>query len=315
MPFDSHCHFEPGDDIPALLSRARAAGLSGLLAVGGSPEADAGARAAAAAAPGFAFAAFGLEPGMAADIADPRDLDARMAALEAALLGAASPDGRAPPRSAPADSPDGRAPPRPAPADSPDGRAPPRPIAAAIGEIGLDYSRGEDAAARARQRALFAAQLRLAARLGLPCSIHSRGAEEDTVAVLRENLSPDLVRDARAGSLHCFVGPADFAAALVPLGLSFGLSGIVTFRSADALRALVPALPRDRLLVETDSPYLAPVPLRGRPCEPAFVVHTARRVAALLGLPEPDAFALFAENARRIFVPPSPSESTPPPRP
>ena len=301
MPFDSHCHFEPGDDIPALLSRARAAGLSGLLAVGGSPEADAGARAAAAAAPGFAFAAFGLEPGMAADIADPRDLDARMAALEAALLGADSPDGRTPPRSTPA--------------DSPDGRAPPRPIAAAIGEIGLDYSRGEDAAARARQRALFAAQLRLAARLGLPCSIHSRGAEEDTVAVLRENLSPDLVRDARAGSLHCFVGPAEFAAALVPLGLSFGLSGIVTFRSADALRALVPALPRDRLLVETDSPYLAPVPLRGRPCEPAFVVHTARRVAALLGLPEPDAFALFSENARRIFVPPSPSESTPPPRP
>ena len=287
MPFDSHCHFEPGDDIPALLSRARAAGLSGLLAVGGSPEADAGARAAATAAPGFAFAAFGLEPGLAADIADPRDLDARIAALEAALLGA----------------------------DSPDGRAPPRPIAAAIGEIGLDYSRGEDAAARARQRALFAAQLRLAARLGLPCSIHSRGAEEDTVAVLRENLSPDLVREARAGSLHCFVGPAEFAAALVPLGLSFGLSGIVTFRSADALRALVPALPRDRLLVETDSPYLAPVPLRGRPCEPAFVVHTARRVAALLGLPEPDAFALFAENARRIFVPPSPSESTPPPRP
>lgn len=287
MPFDSHCHFEPGDDIPALLSRARAAGLSGLLAVGGSPEADAGARAATAAAPGFAFAAFGLEPGMAADIADPRDLDARMAALEAALLGA----------------------------DSPDGRTPPRPIAAAIGEIGLDYSRGEDAAARVRQRALFAAQLRLAARLGLPCSIHSRDAAEDTVAVLRENLSPDLVREARAGSLHCFVGPADFAAALVPLGLSFGLSGIVTFRSADALRALVPALPRDRLLVETDSPYLAPVPLRGRPCEPAFVVHTARRVAALLGLPEPDAFALFAENARRIFVPPSPSESTPPPRP
>ena len=301
MPFDSHCHFEPGDDIPALLSRARAAGLSGLLAVGGSPEADAGARAAAAAAPGFAFAAFGLEPGMAADIADPRDLDARMAALEAALLGADSPDGRTPPRSTPA--------------DSPDGRAQPRPIAAAIGEIGLDYSRGEDAAARARQRALFAAQLRLAVRLGLPCSIHSRGAEEDTVDVLRENLSPDLVRDARAGSLHCFVGPAEFAAALVPLGLSFGLSGIVTFRSADALRALVPALPRDRLLVETDSPYLAPVPLRGRPCEPAFVVHTARRVAALLGLPEPDAFALFAENARRIFVPPSPSESTPPPRP
>ena len=294
--FDSHCHFEPGDDLPALFARAREAGLGGLLAVGGSPEANACALAAASAAPGFAFAACGFEPDEAAALADPRDLDARMAALEATLLNKERPDGRAP-------------------SESPDGRAPPRPIPIAIGEIGLDYSRGEDAAARARQRALFAAQLRLAARLGLPCTIHSREAEADTVAVLRENLSPDLVRDARAGSLHCFVGPAEFAAALVPLGLSFGLSGIVTLRSADALRALVPALPRDRLLVETDSPYLAPVPLRGRPCEPAFVVHTARRVAAQLGLPEPDAFALFGANARRIFVPPSPSESTPPPRP
>ena len=279
--FDSHCHFEPGDDLPGLFARAREAGLGGLLAVGGTPEADACARAAAAAAPGFAFAAFGLEPDMAATLADPRDLDARMAALEATLLGA----DRAP-SSAPA---------------SPEGRAPSRPIA--IGEIGLDYSRGEDAAARARQRALFAAQLRLAARLGLPCTIHSRDAEEDTVAVLREALSPDLAAAGRAGALHCFVGSAAFAAALAPLGLSFGLSGIVTFRNADALRAVVPTLPRDRILVETDAPYLAPVPVRGRRCEPAFAAHTARFLAGLLGLPEPDAFALFGDNARRLYAP------------
>ncbi|MBQ3810907.1 MAG: TatD family hydrolase, partial [Kiritimatiellae bacterium] len=175
--------------------------------------------------------------------------------------------------------------------------------AAALGEIGLDYSHGEDAADRARQRALFAAQLRLAAKLALPCSIHSRDAEEDTLALLRENLSPELSAAGRAGSLHCFVGSPEFAAALAPLGLCFGLSGIVTFRSADALRAVVPLLPRDRILVETDSPYLAPVPLRGRPCEPAFVVHTARRVADLLNLPEPEAFALFTANARRVFAP------------
>ena len=282
--FDSHCHFEPGDDLPALFARAREAGLGGLLAVGGSPEANACALAAASAAPGFAFAACGFEPDEAAALADPRDLDARMAALEATLLNKERPDGRAP-------------------SESPDGRAPPRPIPIAIGEIGLDYSRGEDAAARARQRALFAAQLRLAARLGLPCTIHSREAEADTVAILRENLSPDLVAAGRAGALHCFVGPAPFAAALAPLGLSFGLSGIVTFRNADALRAVVPTLPRDRILVETDAPYLAPVPVRGRRCEPAFAAHTARFLAGLLGLPEPDAFALFGSNARRLYAP------------
>ena len=271
--FDSHCHFHPEDDVGALLSRAREAGLDGLLAVGGSPEADAGAVRAAALAPGFALAAFGLDRDLADSIADPADLARRMAALEERLRGA----------------------------DGPDGRAPSRPKAAAVGEIGLDYSRGEDAAGRARQRALFAAQLRLAAKLALPCSIHSRGAEADTLDVLRENLSPELAAAGRAGSLHCFVGSADFAAALAPLGLFFGLSGIVTFRNADALRTVVPLLPRDRILVETDSPYLAPVPLRGRPCEPAFVVHVARCVAGLLGLPEDEASALFSANARRLL--------------
>ena len=262
--FDSHCHFEPGRDIAGELARAREAGLTGLLAVGGSPEADAGAAAAAALAPGFALAAYGIDRDAADTIDGPADLARRMDALEATLRESG---------------------------------------AAAIGEIALDYSHGEDAAARVRQRALFAAQLRLAAKRALPCSIHSRNAEADTLALLRENLSPDLAAAGRAGSLHCFVGSAEFAAALAPLGLCFGLSGIVTFRSADALRAVVPLLPRDRILAETDSPYLAPVPLRGRPCEPAFVVHTARRVAALLGLPEADASALFDANARRLFSP------------
>ena len=270
--FDSHCHFAPGDDVAGAVARARAAGLSGLLAVGGNDRADSGARAAAALAPGFAFPAFGLDRDEADSIPDPAALGSRLAALEEALVSGG---------------------------------------AAAVGEIGLDYSHGEDDAARARQRALFAAQLRLAAKLGLPCSIHSREAEEDTVEVLRANLSPDLAAAGRAGALHCFVGSAEFAATLAPLGLFFGLSGIVTFRNADALRAVVPLLPRDRILVETDSPYLAPVPMRGRPCEPAFAVHTARRVADLLELPEDQAFALLDENARRLFAPRSPSPSLP----
>jgi TatD DNase family protein len=263
--FDSHCHFAPGDDVAGAIARAREAGLSGLLAVGGNDEADSGARAAAALAPGFALAAFGLDRDEADSIPDPAALGVRIAALEEALVSGG---------------------------------------AAAVGEIGLDYSHGEDEAARARQRALFAAQLRLAAKLGLPCSIHSREAEEDTVEILRANLSPDLAAAGCAGALHCFVGSAEFAATLAPLGLAFGLSGIVTFRNADALRAVVPLLPRDRILVETDSPFLAPVPMRGRPCEPAFAVHTARRLADLLELPEDQAFGLFDANARRVFLAP-----------
>ena len=262
--FDSHCHFGPDGDIAGQIGRAREAGLAGLLAVGGDAKADEGARLAAALAPGFALPAYGLDRDAADSIGGPAELNAAMAALEERLAAGG---------------------------------------AVALGEIGLDYSHGEGPADRARQRELFAAQLRLAAKLALPCSIHSRDAEADTVELLRENLSPELAAAGRAGSLHCFVGSLEFAAALAPLGLCFGLSGIVTFRSADALRAVVPLLPRDRILVETDSPYLAPVPLRGRPCEPAFVVHTARRVADLLGLPEPEAFALFAENARRLFAP------------
>lgn len=254
--FDSHCHFEPGDDAPALLSRARAAGLRGLLAVGGEATANRCALAAAAAAPDFAFAAVGFEPGEAGRVSP--------AAAVAAIRECA-------------------------------------PLLSAVGEIGLDYSHGEDAAARAAQRALFAAQVSLAAELGLPCSIHSRDAAEDTAAILRERLSPALAREARAGSLHCFVGPAEFAETLAPLGLSFGLSGILTFRNADALRAIVPTLPRDRILVETDAPWLAPVPLRGRRCEPAFVVHTVSVLARLLGVPMEDAARLVAENALRLF--------------
>lgn len=254
--FDSHCHFDPGDDAPAIVARAREAGLCGLLAVGCGEEANRCALAAAAAAPDFALAAVGFDPGDAGRVSPERAV--------AAIREAA-------------------------------------PCIAAVGEIGLDYSHGEDAAARAAQRELFAAQVSLAAELGLPCSIHSREAGADTVAVLRERVSPALAAEARAGSLHCFVGPAEFAEALVPLGLCFGLSGILTFRNAEALRAAVPALPGDRILVETDSPYLAPVPLRGRRCEPAFVVHTVRVLAGILGVAEEEAAALTSANARRVF--------------
>lgn len=251
MPlFDSHCHFDPDGDVAGMLARAREAGLSGLLAVGGDARANAGALLAARLAPGFAVPALGFDWSAVSE-----------------------------------------APPRPGVSAG----------AAAVGEIGLDYSRGQTAEERAAQRVLFATQVAAAAEAGLPCSVHSREAEEDTVAILRECTGTTLREEGRAGSLHCFVGPASLAERLTPLGWSFGLSGILTFRSADTLRAIVPTIPRDRLLLETDSPYLAPVPLRGRPCEPAFVAHTARVLAEVLGMDPDEAADLTTRNAMRLF--------------
>ena len=263
--FDTHCHFDAADDIAAILERARAAGLVGLVAVGGDDAANAGARLAARLAPGFAFPALGLDWSCASapDAADAAQL-------------AAAEDGFSP-----------------ASAQS----------AIAAGEIGLDYSHGPTAAEKAAQRALFARQVAAAAEVGMPCSVHSREAEEDTFAILRECVSPTLAAEGRAGSLHCFVGPASFAERLLPLGFSFGLSGILTFRNADSLRAAVPAIPRERLLLETDSPYLAPVPMRGRKCEPAFVAHTVRVLGKILGIEPDEAAGITTENAMRLFCP------------
>lgn len=262
-PFDSHCHFAPSDDVRGLLRRAREAGLCGLLAAGGGDEANAGAILAAREAPGFARLSLGFEPGEAAGVA-ARDAIAR---LEAAIASLAA-----------------------------EGLRP-----SAIGEIGVDYSRTPSPGERKAQRDLFAAQLDLAARLSLPCTIHSRDAEADTVAILADHLSPSLRAASRAGALHCFVGPASFAEALLPLGLCYGLSGILTFRNAGPLRDVAKELPADRVLVETDSPYLAPVPRRGERCEPSFVVHTARLLGTLRGLAEEEVFALTARNALRLY--------------
>ena len=261
-PFDSHCHFERQDDIAALLDEARRCGLNGLLATGGTSEANETALEAAAIAPDFALAAVGFEPDAVSEVA-PRQ------AVESVFENASK--------------------------------------IYCVGEIGLEYSHGEDADTRKAQRELFAAQVSLASTLALPCSIHTRGAEEDVAAILAERISPEMAASGRSGVIHCFTGPASFAEKLVPLGLSFGLSGILTFPNATALRDAVLELPRDRILVETDSPYLAPAPHRGERCRPAFSIHTASLLAALLNLSREDAFALCSANARRIFCAPGSS--------
>ena len=145
----------------------------------------------------------------------------------------------------------------------------------AIGETGLDYH--YDRSDRARQRASFRAHIAAARATGLPLIVHTRDAEADTAAILGD----EMAHGDFSGVIHCFTASEAFAGQALALGLYISISGIVTFRNARDLQATVAALPADRLLIETDSPFLAPVPMRGRPCEPAFVAHTAAFVAGL----------------------------------
>ena len=173
-----------------------------------------------------------------------------------------------------------------------------RPKCRLLGEIGLDYH--YDLSPRETQREVFDIQLDMAWELGIPVQLHIREAHGDCMDMLRARAKAGRMP---AGIMHCYTGSWESAKIYLDLGLYISLSGAVTFKNAPKLAEVAVNTPADRLLIETDSPYLAPVPLRGRPCEPAFVVHTARRVAELLGLPEAEAAALFAENARRLFAP------------
>ncbi len=165
----------------------------------------------------------------------------------------------------------------------------------AIGETGLDYY--YDKSDRETQQALFRRHIAVARQTGLPLIVHTRDAEADTAAILAD----EMAHGAFPALIHCFTASADFARKVLDLGLTISLSGIVTFKNASDLQAIAKALPEDRLLVETDAPFLAPVPHRGRPCEPAFVADTARFVAALRGV-EPEQLAeTTTANFARLF--------------
>ena len=239
--FDTHAHFEGSDgEIAATLDRAAAAGVTHVMAVGGSAALNRGAAVAASSRP-HVWKSLGWD----------RDL-------------ALSPDLP--------------------PIDWTDARA--------VGEIGLDYYYGEEAT-RPAQREFFARQLETAREKDLPVIIHTRAADDDTLAILREIPS--------RGIIHCFTGSSAFCRALLDLGFYVSISGIVTFRAADNVRESALVVPDDRLLIETDSPYLAPVPKRGNPNEPAFLVHTAKFLAELRKTPLEDFAALTTRNARHVF--------------
>ena len=233
--FDTHAHFECSpDEARAAVARAAAAGVTRIMAVGGSESLNAGTE-------GFAFRAIGWDRDQAGK--DLPELD---------YAGVA-----------------------------------------AVGEIGLDYHYSPET--RAAQRELFARQLERARSLDLPVVIHTRDADDDTLGLLREIPAK--------GIIHCFTGSPAFCRALLDLGFFISISGIVTFRAAENVRESALVVPDDRILVETDSPFLAPVPLRGRANEPAFVVHTAKFLADLRGTPFDDFAALTTRNALAILSP------------
>ena len=269
--FDTHCHFETTDEneIAAILARAKAAGVAELMAVGGSDALnDAAVRAASLSANEelgmrndecrrempFVCCALGWDRDQA--VAFSNGGEAHNNGGEALL----------PRRNMDETS-------------FSDATGVSRPLCA-VGEIGLDYYYSRDT--RDAQLKLFASELERARALGLPVVIHTREAAEDTISLLKEIPS--------RGIIHCFTGTPAEAKQYLDLGFFVSISGIVTFKAADNVRETALAIPDDRILIETDSPFLAPVPMRGKPNEPAFIRHTCEFLAKLRGT-DPETFA------------------------
>ncbi len=261
---DSHCHLAGEEfeaDLPAVIDRARAAGLTGALVIlAADEEAELERWQRVQALWPETRAAVGIHPHRAAAFADAPGEVARL--LERRL------------------------------AEVPGVRA--------IGEIGLDYH--YDFSPRDVQQAVFRAQLDVARAHGLPVVIHTREAEVDTLAILSEG-GRDGERVDTTGVFHCFSGDAEAAARMAPTGYYFSIPGIVSFPKAGDLRAAAAGLPADRLLVETDSPYLAPLPFRGKRNEPAYVARVVDVVAEARGTTPAELAAATTANFHRLFRP------------
>ncbi|MEI7703886.1 MAG: TatD family hydrolase [Deltaproteobacteria bacterium] len=168
------------------------------------------------------------------------------------------------------------------------------PVVVGVGETGLDYH--YDLSPREVQRESFRRSLALARKVGKPVVVHVREADADCAAILTSEGVPDA-----GGVIHCFTGDRDAARAYLDLGLHISVAGIVTFKTAEAIREAVRFVPRDRLLVETDSPFLAPVPFRGKRNEPAHVALVAAKVAEVWGTTPAEVAEVTTANAKRFF--------------
>jgi TatD DNase family protein len=169
------------------------------------------------------------------------------------------------------------------------------PRCVAIGEAGLDYH--YDKSPRDVQRKVFRTHIEVARETGLPLVIHARNADEDMIEIL----SDEMRRGRFSAVLHCFSSGEKLAQVGVELGLYVSFSGILTFKNSEEIRRVAAATPRDRLLVETDAPYLAPVPFRGKTNEPAYVAHTAHILADVIGVTESDIARITTDNFFRLF--------------
>jgi len=165
----------------------------------------------------------------------------------------------------------------------------------AIGEAGLDYH--YDFSAVEDQKAGFRRHIEAARQTGLPLVIHSREAEEDTAAILED----EMAKGAFSAVLHCYTSGPDLARRGLALGLYVSFSGVLTFKKSDELREIAATVPMDRVLVETDAPYLAPMPYRGKRNEPAYVRYTAKVLADVKGVSEDEIARVTTENVHRLF--------------
>jgi TatD DNase family protein len=170
------------------------------------------------------------------------------------------------------------------------------PLVVAVGEVGLDFH--YDHSPRKVQSSVFRRFIALARSLDKPLVVHTRSAPRQTLEILEHEAARDV-----GGVIHCFSEDRSFAERALDLGFDISFSGIVTFKNARAIQEVAAWAPEDRILVETDSPYLAPVPFRGKRCEPAYIVHTAERVAALRGIAVEQFVATSTANAVRRFGP------------
>lgn len=170
---------------------------------------------------------------------------------------------------------------------------------AAVGEIGLDFHYHPEKPQA--QMEVFEHMLGLAAVHNLPAIVHSRNAEEETMELLKKHADQWRGDAGRLGVLHCFTASREFAFKLLDLGYYIGFSGIITFKNAVDLRQLVKEVPAERILIETDTPYLAPEPFRGKPNEPAYLPRIAQTVADMRGLVLEEVARLTAVNAERLF--------------
>jgi TatD DNase family protein len=253
MLIDSHCHLNyPGlvEDQQGALDRARAAGVTGMLAIS-TKEREWADVTAIAAREADVWATVGIHP---------HEADTHADVDTAKLVAAAA-----------------------------------HPKVVGIGETGLDYY--YDKSDRERQKRSFVSHIAASRDTGLPLVVHTRDAEADTHAIMAEEMG----KGAYPAVIHCFTASADFAEKALALGCYISLSGIVTFKNARDLQETAKAIPLDRLLVETDAPFLAPVPVRGKTGEPAFVAHTARYVAELRGMAVEDLAAATTANFFRLF--------------